>query len=133
MILYSFFIQGVAFVTPFFLILYNILNQIVMYSKRSNPVVFASIGEKVVINPNLASTPAQMNIMRLEGKPIGNSVDESSYFDGSEDAGFIIPLANQRGVDIAEAWEASVSAHGTINKLNKLANQQNVQSTERSV
>lgn len=103
-----------------------------MYSKKSNKVVFASVGEEVLINPHLAATPAMMNELRLQGKPIGNTADESAYFDGTEDAGFTLPLSNQRGIDIAEAWEASMDAHKSINKLNYLANQQNVQNTEGS-
>lgn len=101
-----------------------------MYSKKSNPIVFAKTGSKVVINPNLALTPGQMDDRLRQGLPIGSVDSETNYFDGTQDCSYDLPLMSKRGVDIADAWEASMSAHQSISKLNKLASQQNVQPSE---
>lgn len=66
-------------------------------------------GEKVVQN-DLAITPRQMDQMMKDGIPISaQNLNADMFYDGDANPGFDIPLDMQRGIDIADCWDASVS------------------------
>lgn len=54
----------------------------------------------------LAYTPAQMNEMMQRGIPVTNKNLENKFFDGDTNPHFNVDLMRQRGVDIADVWEA---------------------------
>lgn len=70
------------------------------------------------INPNLALTPAEMDALRMSGKPISVNQLDSQYFDGEPDLhDFNIPLTQQRGVDINDAWETAKTSKEKLSKV----------------
>lgn len=74
-------------------------------------------GETPVQN-GLAVTPAQVLSMAEQGLPISAQM-QSAMIDGHTHSDWSVPLEEQRGVDIAQMWQASrsirdkfVRAHG---------------------
>lgn len=58
----------------------------------------------------LAYTPAQMNEMMQRGIPVTNKNLENKFFDGDTATHFNVDLMRQRGVDIADVWQAEQEA-----------------------
>lgn len=70
------------------------------------------------VNPHLALTPHEMDDLRLSGKPISVNQLDNQYFDGEEDLhDFDIPLTQQRGVDINDAWEKAQESRQKLSKV----------------
>lgn len=83
--------------------------------KRTNLVVFNG----------QALTPAQMDEMRQRGTPISPAnVDIELFYDGDVNPKFEVNLADRRGVDIAEIWQAAKSSQKRMRGYNK--SQENV-------
>lgn len=76
---------------------------------KTNKLVIANckrrIDEKPVKN-NMAVTPEQMEMMVNQGQPVAAQMLDNMYYDGEVNPKFGLPIDRQRGVDIAEAWEA---------------------------
>lgn len=58
----------------------------------------------------LAYTPAQMNEMMQRGIPVTNKNLENKFFDGDTATHFNVDLMRERGVDIADVWQAEQEA-----------------------
>lgn len=58
----------------------------------------------------LAYSPAQMNEMMQKGIPVTTKNLENRFFDGEENPSWNIDLMRQKGVDIADVWEAEQAA-----------------------
>ncbi len=55
---------------------------------------------------NLSIPPQQMLEMTRQGVAISpQNVNPNSFFDGTEQLSFDVPLDQKRGVDIADMWE----------------------------
>lgn len=92
-----------------------------MYSKKSNDIVFAEIGEHVEINPALAMTPAQMNQMLMAGQPIATSNLASQFYEGSENLKFSdFEINDQRGIDASDVWQEQQESRHKVKKLSRL-------------
>lgn len=64
-------------------------------------------GEPIVQN-DLAVTPSQMVQMMSDGIPITTqNLHPELFFDGDTNPSFEIPIDQQRGIDVADCWEAS--------------------------
>lgn len=62
------------------------------------------------VQGDLALTPSQMFNMMQEGIPItAQEQNKNNFYDGDTNPSFELPLDQQRGVDIADCWNASVS------------------------
>lgn len=58
----------------------------------------------------LSYTPAQMNEMMHKGIPVTNKNLENKFFDGETNPSWNVDLMRERGVDIADIWEAEQAA-----------------------
>lgn len=59
-----------------------------------------------------------MDSLRLSGKPISVNQLDSQYYDGEPDLhNFDMPLTQQRGVDINDAWETAQNAKDKLSKV----------------
>lgn len=66
-------------------------------------------GEKVV-QSDLAVTPRMMDEMMKKGIPISaQNLNSEMFFDGEPNPSFEIPIDSQRGIDIADCWNAQES------------------------
>ena len=71
-----------------------------------------------VVQPNLAMTPAQVAEMAAAGKPV-SSTSVGTYYDGTPNPSFDLPIDQKRGCDIADAWNASVEAQDKLNDMKR--------------
>lgn len=68
----------------------------------------------------LAYTPADMARMHSAGMPVNSANLINSFCDGDKNPSFELPIERQRGVDIAEVWEASLIAKKKIDNFSKV-------------
>lgn len=96
-----------------------------MFAKKSNRFRFAKEGEKVLVDPSLAMTPAQMDRMRMQGLPISNQNLVNDYFDGlpPDKCSFSVPIDEMRGVDMVEVWTAQKDARKVATKVSQVQKQ----------
>lgn len=75
------------------------------FNRKTPAVKYTTDGcnDYFIVQPDLALTPAQMMDMQSRGIPI-NLGNASLFSDGSPNPSFDIPIAEQRGIDIAEVW-----------------------------
>lgn len=67
--------------------------------------------------PDLAYTPADMSRMYEHGMPVNTSNVIGSFSDGSANVHWSdLSLDRQRGVDVADVWEASKVSKAKIRK-----------------
>lgn len=67
----------------------------------------------------LSYTPAEMNEMMQKGIPVTNKNLENKFFDGDTNPEWNIDLMRQRGVDIADVWEAEQLAREKVRTARK--------------
>lgn len=67
----------------------------------------------------LSYTPAEMNEMMQKGIPVTNKNLENKFFDGDTNPEWNIDLMRQRGVDIADVWEAEQAARDKVRSARK--------------
>lgn len=67
----------------------------------------------------LAYTPAEMNEMMQKGIPVTNKNLENKFFDGDTNPTWNVDLMRERGVDIADVWEAEQAARDQLRKARK--------------
>lgn len=82
-------------------------------NKDFNKVVLStckSREDELKTQPNLSYTTGEMFDMWKKGVPINNEHAATKFFDGSKDCTFEIPLTDQRGIDVADVWEAQQAA-----------------------
>lgn len=82
-------------------------------NKDFNKVVLStckSREDELKTQPNLSYTTGEMFDMWKKGVPINNEHAATKFFDGSKDCTFLIPLTDQRGIDVADVWEAQQAA-----------------------
>lgn len=68
----------------------------------------------------LAYTPSDMARMHAAGMPVNSANLINSFCDGDKNPSFELPIERQRGVDIAEVWEASLTAKKKIDNFSKV-------------
>jgi len=69
--------------------------------------------DEAVVQNNLSYTPSQMMEMAEQGIAISaQNVNPDNFFDGVpvNESTFNMPLERLRGVDVADCWQASMSA-----------------------
>ena len=76
-------------------------------------------GYETAPKAGLAYTPADMAKMHASGMPVNSANLINSFCDGDKNPSFALPIERQRGVDIAEVWEASLVAKKKFDKLSK--------------
>lgn len=59
---------------------------------------------------NLSMSPSQIASMTARGLAVSSSVDESLFFDGTEETFAKVPIERIRGIDAAQVWEAQQTA-----------------------
>lgn len=67
----------------------------------------------------LSYTPAQMNEMMQKGIPVTNKNLENKFFDGETNPSWNIDILRQKGVDIADVWEADQAARQKLRDTRK--------------
>lgn len=73
-------------------------------------------GEAVVQN-DLAVTPTRMYEMMQQGIPISTqNLSDEMFYDGDTNPSFDLPLDMQRGIDVADCWEASMDIKSRAKK-----------------
>lgn len=68
--------------------------------------------EESIVQDGLAYTPSQMMQLAERGIPVTtNSASDSQFFDGVPvgQGSFDLPLDRQKGVDVADMWQAQQS------------------------
>lgn len=56
---------------------------------------------------NLAYTPSQMMKLTERGIPVSSqNMPEGSFFDGEVNPSWTVPIERDRGVDVADVWQA---------------------------
>lgn len=58
------------------------------------------------VKQGLAMSPSQIASMTARGLAVSSSVDESLFFDGTEEHYGKVPIERIRGIDAAQVWEA---------------------------
>lgn len=72
----------------------------------------------------LAYTPSDMARMHASGMPVNSANLINSFCDGDKNPSFELPIERLRGVDIAEVWEASITAKKKIDNFSKAVKSQ---------
>lgn len=71
--------------------------------------------ERKPVQQGLSYTPSMMNKMREQGIPISaNSLPSELFEDGDTSNNYEVPLYRQRGIDVADVWEAEQTARKKI-------------------
>lgn len=94
------------------------------YTMAATPRSFAvtpfSEGEYPV-ESGLAYTPADMQRMATKGISINSMNMEGSYYYEAQSKSWDIPIADRRGVDPADIWNAQMSARDNLRSADKKA------------
>lgn len=72
-------------------------------------------GEEVV-KSGLALTPSQMMKMSEHGIPVSAQLNDSLFYDGTENPTWDVPLDLARGIDVAELWAENKSIRAKFKK-----------------
>lgn len=56
---------------------------------------------------DMAFSIAEMDKLRMEGKPVSNANLSNDYYDGEVTNSCDVPLDRKRGVDLNDTWNAS--------------------------
>lgn len=76
---------------------------------RNNHVVTSS-SPNCVVKQGLSMSPSDVASMAQRGLAVSSQIDESLFYDGDSSPEIHVPLERLRGIDIAQAWEASQDA-----------------------
>lgn len=72
------------------------------------------------VQHGLAYTPAKMKELSDKGIPVSTMTVDDMFFDGDFNTDFNVPIEEQRGLDMSEAWEAEQDAkQAFLNGLKK--------------
>ncbi|MCM1356619.1 MAG: hypothetical protein NC212_09485 [Staphylococcus sp.] len=74
------------------------------------------------VTPGLSVSPSQMARMAEKGIPITAQMSET-FFDGTTNPSFDIPIEDRRGIDVNAVWEAQKTARKRIVAAHKLDKQ----------
>lgn len=74
------------------------------------------VADDAVVQNGLALTPSQMMDMQDKGIPITTQNLGVTYDDGYSSLDFNVPLEYQRGIDMADLWEARENSKKKMRK-----------------
>lgn len=73
--------------------------------------------QDTIVQNDLAVTPSRMVQLMEQGIPIAaQNLRPENFYDGDTNPGFDIPLDMQRGIDVADCWNASRSIRAKARK-----------------
>lgn len=73
-----------------------------------------SQNSEIVVQPNLAITPAKMAELVDSGIPVSSSLLSGNFNDGVTNPSWDIPIDERRGVDVAQVWNAQRQSRKNI-------------------
>lgn len=88
------------------------MNKQLNFSRRFNRLnpVDTKHSANCVVKEGLSMSPSDVASMTERGFAVSSQIDESLFYDGDSTDVISVPLERLRGIDIAQAWEASQDA-----------------------
>lgn len=71
----------------------------------------------VVVVPDLAITPAKMRQLNAQGIAVASGNQSLAFETGHDSKSFDVPLENRRFVDVADLFQAQVTARKKLKRL----------------
>lgn len=69
---------------------------------------------------NLAYTPSQMMLLTERGIPVSSqNMPEGSFFDGEINPSWTVPIERDRGVDVADVWQAQQESRSKLRNAHR--------------
>ena len=78
------------------------------------------VAGQIMVQQGIACTPAQIDILTRQGKPVGSGILPDDMFDdGQPMCKTEVPIDFQRGIDVVDMWNLEKSA---IKKIDSFKN-----------
>lgn len=91
------------------------MNKQLFISKRNNKVTYEPKHECYQeTKQGLSMSPADVARATSRGLAVSSQINDSLFYDGDDNPSFDIPIESQRGVDVADVWQAQQSAKKRI-------------------
>lgn len=91
------------------------MNKQLSISKKNNRLTYEPKHECYqTTKQGLSMSPADISRAVSRGVAVSSQLNEELFFDGDDNPTFDVPIERQRGVDVADVWQAQQSARKKI-------------------
>lgn len=91
------------------------MNWLLKKRSHSGNIYYCPRPSNIVVDEGLSVSPADVARLTAQGVPVSSS-NVGTFIDGVENPSFDLPIDKCVGVDIADCWEASMSASRRLSK-----------------
>lgn len=91
------------------------MNKQLRISQRNNKLTYEPNNKAFEqTKQGLSMSPADVARCASRGIAVTSQINDSLFFDGTDNPSFELPLEMQRGVDVADVWQAQQSARKRV-------------------